>query len=266
MKIVLPILLYFFHFSIFSASFNCKLNIEHSKGEVKGKVLSFTFDSSKDNSKSLQLSDYRFLIWTSGDLLMLKIKGGELKKALSIQFALDQTNASFHYGENLDFQCMNTNQASSPDGHKSGNKSEQDWASLEDKVKVVVNDSLVFPYYQPEEVELMRTLYFQDKKVLSESAKLIAKLPWCGLRVQLARNEDTTVNKGEVFTPVSFESHNNNSYFTTYSYSFVDFSSGKKVGATRLYNPFMLNCNILRGMKFNQDTLQSIVGNYLKFI
>jgi len=74
------------------------------------------------------------------------------------------------------------------------------------------------------------------------------------------------VSAGEIFTPVHFTQHNNNSYFTTYSYSFVDFASGKKYGSTRLYNPFLFNCNILRGMAFSHDTFSSIVGRYLKLL
>ncbi len=240
-----------------ATSFGCVFNTQHSKGDKASKdhILSFDFDTSKDTSKSLQLQDYRFLIWGSGDYLMIKIKGGEFSKALSSQFSLSQDQARFHYGEDLDFSCkkkMNSSKGSI-----------SDYASAQDKIKIKVVQDILFPYQQLEEVELMRTLFFQDKKIYSESSKLIPKLPWCSLRIQLSRNEDTTVNKGEAFTPVSFETHNNNSYFTTYSYSFVDFASGKKRGMTRLYSPFIFNCNVLRGMTFNHDTLESIVGKYL---
>ncbi len=237
--------------------FECEFNTQHSKGDKAGKdnILSFDFDTTKDTSKSLQLKDYRFLIWGSGDYLMIKIKGGEFSKALSTQFALTQDQARFHYGEDLDFSCKKKT--------STAGKSISDYALAQDNIKIKVLQDILFPYQQLEEVELMRTLFFQDKKIYSESSKLIAKLPWCSLRIQLSRNEDTTVKAGEAFTPVSFETHNNNSYFTTFSYSFVDFASGKKRGTTRLYSPFIFNCNILRGMTFNHDTLESIVGKYL---
>lgn len=244
--------------SIFASAFNCTLNTAQSKGALKDKIYNFSFDPQKDSSKSLQFSSYRFLVWSSKDMLMVKIKGGEFDKALSVQFGLDQKAARFHYGKDFDFLCENQNNSADKENPK-----HIDIAKLKDQIKLQVGSNLVFPYSQPEEVDLMRTLYFQEKKIHTESAKLNPKLPWCSLRIQLSRNEDTMVNAGEVFTPIRFDEHNNNSYFTTYSYSFVDFSSGKKYGSTRLYNPFMFTCNILRGMKFNGDTFSSITGKYL---
>ena len=238
------------------------LLLSHSKGIIKRNTYHFTFNPQKDTSKSLKFSDYRFLIWTSDNMLMIKIKGGDFPKALSVQFALEQKVIRFHYGSDFDFRCENR-------GHIStvrANPALDDFSKQEDKIKLEVSKNLTFSYSQPEEVELMRTLYFQQKKLYSSSTKLNAKLPWCSLRIQLSRNEDTLVEVGEIFTPVRFNQHNNNSYFTTYSYSFVDFSSGKKYGSTRLYNPFMFNCNVLRGMTFNRDTFSSIVGNYLKIL
>ncbi len=259
MKVYTLILLsYLFTLSSFAKVFDCTLNTKHSAGVVKDAIFQFTYDSEKDNSKSLQFKDYRFLIWASEGSLMLKLMGGEFAKALSIQFSLDQSQARFHYGNDFDFNCESDSESSA------AADSLNDLSALKEKVKISILSDLTFPYHQPEEVDLMRTLFFQEKKVFDESAKLVPKLPWCSLRVQLSRNENTVIEKGELFSPQGLETHQNNSYFTTYSYSFVDFSSGKKMGATRLYNPFMLNCNLLRGMSFSAENLESIVGNYLK--
>ena len=246
-----------FSLSTSANTFKCVLDTAHSKSNSESKFL-FEFDTSKDTSKSLEFKDYRFLVWLSGDSLMVKLKGGEFPKAISVQFSSQQPQARFHYGSDFDFSCE----------QKSGINSQKkvtDFSTLGENVKIKVQKGLDYPYHQPEEVELMRTLFFQDKKVHTESSSLVPKLPWCSLRIQLSRNENTKVKAGEVFNPVSYQTHNNNSYFTTFSYSFVDFSTGKKMGATRLYNPFMLNCNLLRGMVFNQENIESVVGEYLDF-
>ncbi|MAF77626.1 MAG: hypothetical protein CME60_05635 [Halobacteriovoraceae bacterium] len=257
-KIILTLSLFLISISHSLANeFNCTVNISHSNPSASDSRFPFTFNSEKDTSKSLQFKDYRFLVWKSDASLMIKIKGGVFKEALSVQFGLDQKQARFHYGKDFDFDCS---QKAIADSSHTLKKID----GAKENIVVKVTHNLTFPYNQSEEVELMRTLYFQDEKIYSESSKLIPKLPWCSLRIQLSRNEDTTVKAGEEFIPVSYDGHNNNSYFTTHSYSFVDFASGKKRGSKRLYNPFMFNCNVLRGMDFNGDTFASIVGNYLK--
>ncbi|MCR9205224.1 MAG: hypothetical protein NXH75_11635, partial [Halobacteriovoraceae bacterium] len=134
---------------------------------------------------------------------------------------------------------------------------------FQEKLKLVVADDLTFMWDQPEENQMMRTLFFQAGKIFIESAKMEQRMPWCSLRLQLKRNENTMVKKGESFTPVSFQKQENNTYFTTYSYSFVDFSEGKKKGEQLLYSPFMFSCNILRGMPYKLDTFKSVVGEKL---
>ena len=141
-----------------------------------------------------------------------------------------------------------------------------DLAAIGENIKLELQRDLIFPNVQPEEIQLMRTLFFQDKKVKTASSELTPKMPWCALRIQLTRDENTTLNKKETLTPVHFEQLENNSYFTTFSYSFVDFSSGKKMGGQRLYNPFTFNCNLLRGQSFNNDNLGDVVGDYLRLI
>lgn len=245
--------------------FNCTLNKAFDKktlghSEVKQHVKTFTYNTS-EVGKNIELSPYKLLMWKKAKSLNVKFIGGEFKKPLSIQFELKQSHLRFHYGAHLDFECTSKGQTTAQKALELG--PDKSISQFQEKLQLVVADDLTFMWNQPEENQMMRTLFFQAGKIFIESAKMEQRMPWCSLRLQLKRNENTMVKKGETFTPVSFQKQENNTYFTTYSYSFVDFSKGKKKGEKLLYSPFMFSCNILRGMPYKLDTFKSVVGEKL---
>lgn len=248
-------------------TYNCVLNADASKKTLSasevGKVLKkFTYDSKKEVGKSIKLDPYKLIVWKKDNYLNAKFIGGVFKKPFSIQFSASQKQSRFVYGGKLDFECINGGLSSTAESLKVSK--DKDLEPFGAKVLVQVQRPVVFRYLQSEETQKMRTVFFQNGKLFTASNRMEKKLPWCLLRIQLKRDEDTTIQKGDSFKPVGFQKQENSSYFTTYSYSFVDFGAGKKVGEKLLYNPFMMACNILRGMPFKGQAFQDIVGDYLE--
>lgn len=248
-------------------SLNCTLNIAADKkslpiSEISKNVASFSYDADKEVGKNIELAPYKLILWKKAPHLNLKFIGGDFKKPITIQFDLKQKNIRFQYGASLNFFCLQGEQTEAQKATQISPKKPID--QFQEKVLFEVTEGLTFIYNQPEESQMMRTLFFQSGKTYINSHELEQRLPWCSLRVQLKRNEDTLVNKGEEFSPLSFQKQENNTYFTTFSYSFVDFANGKKAGEKNLYNPFMLTCNVLRGMPYQLDVFESIVGRFLK--
>lgn len=245
---------------------NCTLNQAADKkslgsDELSRNVKSFSYKVDKEVGKNIELSPYKLIIWKKSPHINVKFLGGDFKKPLTVQFSEQQEKLRFNYGTTLDFQCSLTGQTSAQKAMTLGPDKRID--QFQEKVTFEAANSFKFTYNQSEETQMMRTIFFQSGKIFVNSEEMERKLPWCSLRVQLKRNEDTTIKKGESFSPVSFQKQENNTYFTTYSYSFVDFSSGKKVYDEHLYTPFMLRCNILRGMPYKLDIFKAIVGSYL---
>lgn len=230
--------------------------------QIKEHTKSFIYNVDKEVGKNIALGPYKLIIWKKSPHMNVKFVGGEFKSPITIQFSEKQETLRFQYGAKLNFSCQSKGQTTAQKA--TSLTPEKNIDQFQENVVFTTAKNLVFPYYQPEENQRMRTLYFQNGKVYKESGAMEKKLPWCSLRVQLKRDEDTTVKSGESFVPVSFQKQENNNYFTTFSYSFVDFSKGKKRGEKHLYSPFMLNCNILRGMPYKLKTWQSVVGPYLK--
>jgi len=250
----------------FSQTFNCTLNTAFDKknlpvSEASKYIKSFTYNSDKEVGKNIELSPYKLLLWKKDADLNVKFIGKEFKKSLSIQFDLKQPKLRFHYGTHLDFVCNQKGETELQKALKLDNKKEISF--FQEKIKILVSKDLTFRYLQEEENQMMRTVFFQNGKVFYSSQEMEQRMPWCSLRVQLKRNENTDVKKGESFKPINFQKQENNTYFTTFSYSFVDFSKGKIEGEQRLYKPFMFRCNVLRGMPYKMDTFKSMVGDYL---
>jgi hypothetical protein len=229
--------------------------------QIKEHTKSFSYNVDKEVGKNIALGPYKLIIWKKSPHMNVKFVGGDLQKPLTIQFGEEQKTLRFQYGPKINFKCQSEGQTEAQKSISLTKDKEID--QFQENVIFTTKQDLVFPYFQPEENQRMRTLYFQSGKIFKESSDMERKLPWCSLRIQLKRDEDITVKAGESFVPVSFQKQENNTYFTTFSYSFVDFSKGKKAGEKHLYNPFMLNCNILRGMDYKLDTWKAIVGSHL---
>lgn len=247
---------------VLSCTFNKMADAKSlTASQIKEHTKSFIYNVDKEVGKNIALDPYKLIIWKKSPHMNVKFMGGDLKEPLTIQFSEKQENLLFQYGKKINFKCQSKGMTEAQKA--TSLTSEKNIDQFQENVVFTTTQNLVFPYYQPEESQRMRTLYFQNGKIFKESTSMEQKMPWCSLRVQLKRDEDTTVKSGEVFVPVSFQKQENNNYFTTFSYSFVDFSKGKKVGEKHLYSPFMLNCNILRGMPYKLSTWQSVVGPYL---
>jgi hypothetical protein len=132
---------------------------------------------------------------------------------------------------------------------------------FQNKIQFNIDRNLRFPYSQTEESGgMMRTLFFQQRKVFHNSNEMNSKMPWCSLRIQIKKNEDTIVPKRTRWSPVSMDSYSNNSYFTTYSYSFVNWNKGKKTQEGYGFSPFSFVCNVIQGSTFDYRLIRSIIG------
>ena len=207
--------------------FNCVLNTaaklkKMNASQVATHIKKFSYNSKKEVGKSIKLDPYKLIIWQKEGYLNAKFIGGIFKKPLSIQFSATQNQSRFNYGGNLDLECLN-GQTSKTASALTLNKG-KDLEPFGEKISVVVKKPITFSYYQTEETQKMRTVFFQNGKLFSASNRMEKKLPWCLLRVQLKRDENTVVNTGDEFNPLGFQKQENSAYFTTYSYSFVDFN------------------------------------------
>jgi len=261
----------FFNITLYASfaqaqTYLCVLNTAAKKksmtaSEVGQFIKKFSYDAKKEVGKSIKLDPYKLIVWKKEKFLNVKLVGGPFKKPLSIQFSAEQKVSRFNYGGDLDLECVNG--ARNATAAALELTSQKNLEPFGEKILVAVKKPIVFRYLQTEESQKMRTVFFQDGNLFTASSRLEKKLPWCLLRIQLKRDEDTTIPKGDEFNPVSFQKQENSTYFTTYSYSFVDFGAGKKKGEKLHYNPFMMDCNILRGMPFKAQVFSDIVGDYL---
>ena len=252
---------------VWAQTYECVLNANASQKSMKAHEISkfvkkFSYNTKKEVGKSIKLDPYKLIVWKKGEYLNAKFIGGHFKKPLSVQFSASQKQSRFNYAGKIDLECLNG--GSSVTANKLKLTKEKDLEPFGEKVIVTVKKNVIFRYLQSEETQKMRTVFFQNGKVYTASNRLEKKLPWCLLRIQLKRDEDTTIQKGDEFKPVGFQKQENSSYFTTFSYSFVDFGAGKKQGEKLLYNPFMMACNVLRGMPFKGQAFSDIVGEYLE--
>ncbi len=137
-------------------------------------------------------------------------------------------------------------------------------AEAKNSVVFITQEYLVFPFQQAEEEGKMRTLFFQNGKALESSSALNLAKPWCGLRVQVQEEKSTFMQEKTHLTPLTFKKLSNNEKFDNYSYSFVDFSSGKIGNYKDGWRPFSLNCSLPRGSHFHYARFKEITGYKIK--
>ncbi len=263
-------LFFFVTFVAMSSSFmSSKVFASEQKGErfscefiVEGSSHKLSYDTRVDVGKSIKHASHDLLLWHEDDKLKVMVRGGQLKKPESSAIKLEEEKLTWALSTGPKFQCQK-------DIEKKESLSLEKLKNLADakeKLQIKILKDLKFRAVQTEENQLMRTLFFQNGNVYINSNDMERRLNWCSLRVQLKEKKDTQILPGEIFKPLTFQVQENSSYFTTYSYSFVDFGKGKKSGETSRYAPFLFTCNLLRGMPYNLESFKSVVGEYLTFI
>ncbi len=234
----------------------------------------FDFDTQSKQGKIIEYKGMKLLIWGKEQNLFLKLKGGEQGIApLLIQFPMTSKEKK-EKGQNYYFKVgLRTQIYCDPQNSKGKqNKAKLKEMQVDDKLLASeksiifqIQDYLTFPHEQAEENGMMRTLFFQNGKIHESSSRLDSKSHWCGLRVQIQEKKSTFMDKGAQLTPLSFQKLQNNSNFDNYSYSFVDFSSGKSsLEQKGGWKPFSLECNIIRGATLHYALFKSITGNKIK--
>lgn len=234
--------------------FSCELSGKSSPQIV-------TYDTTKDVGKSAKYGDHDLLFLHEGETFKVMARGGALKGPKSKTIKLSEDKLSFDLSPPVKVKCQKI--ISEKRQAKIQLEKLESLSVLKEKVSLKILKDLKFRSVQDEENQLMRTLFFQNGNVYINSKDMERKLNWCSLRVQLKEKKDTLIRPGELFKPLSFQVQENSSYFTTYSYSFVDFAEGKKSGETETYAPFLFNCNLLRGMPYTFENFKSVVGDFL---
>ena len=137
-------------------------------------------------------------------------------------------------------------------------------AKSKSSVAFVTQEYLVFPFQQAEEEGKMRSLFFQDGEIRESSSALNLAKPWCGLRVQVQEEKSTFMREKTRLAPLTFQKLSNNDKVDNYSYSFVDFSSGKIGDYKDGWRPFSLECSLPRGTDFHYARFKEITGYKIK--
>lgn len=109
----------------------------------------------------------------------------------------------------------------------------------------------------------MRAIIFQNAKMysLDDDNKRDVSGSWCIFQLQLDLDQDTMIQEGDSWKTVTYQSFNNSSTHTTYSYSFIDPSKGKISQKFKRYRPFNLVCQIKKGQTFNRKLWREIIGD-----
>lgn len=226
----------------------CKLETPTSK--------SFTYDLKDEREKGVVIGNLNLKLHKENDHLNLVIIKKKGDVPIFLKSLLTEGPINFKLERDFLLNCSYKNSIKVTP--------ETNFDELRERFQFKVKQAMSFPSEQTEESQLMRTLFFQEGKVFLASSQLNEKMPWCFFRVQLKEKKEIQVDVGEFLLPVQYLKQSNNSYFTTYSFSFVDFVKAKKVQEKRHYSPFMVSCNWLSGAPFTVESFGFVVGKYLE--
>jgi hypothetical protein len=132
-----------------------------------------------------------------------------------------------------------------------------------ERLEFVASKDMTVYYNQTRPQGNMRSIFFQKGQTFTADQPLASKVDWCGLQVLLKLDENTTVARGAVLTPYSFEELDNGGGVKTYSWNFLNTESAKADRGTSRYALFAFNCVVKKDTVLDAATLSQILGTNL---
>lgn len=254
--------LYFIFFLIFSPltfskEFNCHLNNTKIRPNLN-KGPGFLFNSKKYQKRNFKINfkEVTVLMWSRNDLIHILLGSNKERVSIKTSFSLNRSQFFLTMNPSVKLKCIARKSVSKSDKAKQGNS--LTIPSTGDNLIVEIKKDLLFKYYTEDGFELSRSLIFQNGKVYNKTRPPSKKDPWCLFRIEFKLNEDTLVPLGTKIPIKRAEVFKNNEDFTVFSYSFVDFATGKKGMETSRFVPFSIECTIDSKMAFSKKLLDEI--------
>ena len=254
--------LYFIFFLIFSPltfskEFKCNLNNTKIRpGPDKGLVFLFNSQKYQTGNFKINFKEVTLLMWSRNDLIHLLLGSNKKRVSIKTSFSLNRSQFFLTMNPSVKLQCIARKGVSKSEEAKQGNSFTI--PSNEGNLIVEIKKDLLFEYYTEDGFELSRSLIFQNGKVFNKTRPPSKKDPWCLFRIEFKLNEDTLVPIGTKIPVKRAEVFKNNENFTVFSYSFVDFATGKKGMETSRFVPFSIECTVASKMPFSKKLLNKI--------
>tara|TARA_B100000029_G_scaffold479573_1_gene526783 strand:- start:567 stop:1343 length:777 start_codon:yes stop_codon:yes gene_type:complete len=234
-------------------NFYCQLNTAPVGKliEAKDYLRFFTFDSSALKGKKISFKDKTILIWNKKGLIHISLFSGRKKVTVKTSFSPTRQTFQLDVSPHTELLCTSKRKEKVSQGIPVSGKD----------IFIKIRRPLLFKYYTEDGYEMTRTLIFQKGKISNRHLPLLQNESWCLFRIEFKLNEDTLVPKGIKIPVKRAETFQNNKSFKVYSYSFVDFATGKKGMETSRFVPFSLECKIKTEEVFSKELLNNITNS-----
>ncbi len=242
------LLVLFFVTDLFGKNFYCQLNTTPA-GKPITKLRFFTFDTTSLKGKKIVFKDKTLFIWNKKNLVYVNLFSGRKKVSVKTSFSPSRKTFQLNVSPHTELLCTSKGKVS------------QEIPVSGKNVVVKIKRPLLFKYYTSDGYEMTRTLIFQKGKITNSHLPPLKDTSWCLFRIEFKLNEDTLVPKGISIPVKRAETLQNNKDFKVYSYSFVDFATGKKGMETSRFVPFSLECKVKSGEVFSRELLNNITNS-----
>ncbi|MDC0254659.1 hypothetical protein OAK75_07150 [Bacteriovoracales bacterium] len=254
MRILTILLLSLFLTDAMGKNFYCQLNIAPVGKQIVAKdhLRFFTFDTTALKGKKISFKDKTILIWNKKGLIHIGLFSGRKKVTVNTSFSPSRQSFQLNVSPHTELLCTSKRKTTvNSQGIPTSGKG----------VVVKIKRPLLFKYYTLDGYEMTRTLIFQKGKITNSHLPPLKDTSWCLFRIEFKLNEDTLVPKGISIPVKRAEMLQNNKDFKVYSYSFVDFATGKKGMETSRFVPFSLECKIKSEEVFSRELLRVITNS-----
>ena len=252
----------------------CTLNIAPagmtvSSGQIKEYIRTFEYDYSSKSGRSTKIKDISVFIFKSKKRLYVQFEDKKKKLQLVTFFRPSQEEILLKVRPNTEFKCVSGKKLKNGGLGRAESllhqkmTDETDLQKLGQMVKLEALNNWKIKWFQQNVNGSMRPILWSNGNVYTADNRSKLKNDYCIFNFNLKLTENTFVPKGKVFEPLNMEVYKNNKTHTVYSYSFVDFGSGKKNTGTSRYSPFSFECNVKNEVAFTYGLIKKITGGRL---
>lgn len=266
----ITLIVLFFSTNLWSQTYLCSINLAKPgttvpRAEVKNYIRDFHFNFTKDKGKKVKFKDVSVLILAQADTIIVKLINTKTKVEVSTFYKKTQKEFRLIMSGHKEVNCKTQDVWDKQDKvglatiqHKNIKKTKLD--EFKELVIFKVKTPLVFKYNQKQVSGRMRPIIFQEGYVYTADHELDQTKNWCILTFQVKRDEDTTIQKYTELIPDSFRKYSNNETSTSYSYSFVNASTGKKGLENSRWAAFSFECLLKKEAVFTLKEFHTITG------
>ena len=260
--------------TLYAKEYQCSLNLTPSDMTINASqaseyISTFSFDSQQSIGTQTTFKEIEVKLWMKDDMVITMIKDLKRKIAVTSKSSPSQDELYLKLSPDIVMQCLN------PDVWNEKNEAllATMVPKITDSTNLAINrfnliftikQNITFNYFQPNSHDKMRTIIFQNGKIIRDSNQKNDDQPWCAFQVEIKLTEDTIVEEGTRIKPVRTALLKNSKTHYVVSYSFVDFNKGTRTFQTSRFTPFSLECQLPVSTTFTYALFQQITGNYLR--